>query len=343
MSSYAVSTLESASAVDISSEVSPDRSTKANWKPGDPIKVNPDNKDMIKAKERKLSEVIEGTIMRSGVVYPKHKPLPETELDREFLRHGRPASTQREINELIKGLQSGDKDAIANFEKNMAKYLSKANGDRSEKLVDALNDIIDNPNKFKLNKGYAQSLLDKAFDKFITMDYNTKNDLDFSRTNLEGKFIAGLDLRKTKLSGNELGEFTDWANTNVSGLNLKDVNFTSKNTLGTIFKQANLENSTWTGKDMRGNNLSGANLKGANLSNTNLSGNTTARNANFQGANLGGTNASGGVFRSSNLSGANLSNSNFSGSDLRGANLAGANTSGANFSGARQGPDPNCP
>ncbi len=297
----------------------------------------PNNPNLIKQKERKLDEVTAGTIMRSGVVYPKHKPLPELDRIREFLRQNRPATSAAEVAELIKGLQSGDPDALANFEKYMATYLAKSHGTRSAQIIDALNAIIDTPNMYKTDPHHAQRLLDKAFDKFITMDYNMKNDLDFSRTNLDGKFIAGLDLRKTGLGTEQLYTFSDWASTNVSGLDLSGVDFKEKNTTGTIFKHANLSNTDWSGKNMQNNNLTRANLSGANLSNTNLSGNSTARRANFNGSNLSGANGAGGNFELANFREANMQNSDFSNSNLRGANLSGANVEGANFEGAQRG------
>jgi uncharacterized protein YjbI with pentapeptide repeats len=302
----------------------------------------PKDPDSIKAKERKLEEVIAGTIMRSGVVFPKHKPLPQIEQAREFLRQGRPATTAAEVAELIKSLQEGDPKALANFEKHMAKYISKLNGNRSAELIGALNEVIDNPNAYKLRQGYAQNLLDKAFDQFIAMDYHTKNDLDFSRTNLEGKFIAGLDLRKTKLGTDQLHTFTDWAKTDVSGLDLTGMDFTNKNTTGTIFKSANLENSNWNGKNMTRNNLWGANLSGAQLQGADLSRNSTAKKANFSGANLTGATAHRGTFEGGSFQGAILTNADFSNSKLRGANLSGAETTGTNFTGAEFGDLPSC-
>jgi uncharacterized protein YjbI with pentapeptide repeats len=298
----------------------------------------PSNPDAIKAQERKLQEVIAGTIMRSGVVYPKHRPLPQIELDREFLRQNRPATNPAEIAELIKGLQSGDPDAIANFEQHMASYLAAGNGNRGKQIMDALNGVIDNPNAYKLNRGYAQSLLDRAFDAFVGMDHNSKADLDFSRINLDGRYIAGLDLRKTGLGTAQLSDFTDWANTNVSGLNLNGVDFTAKNTGGTIFRGSDLSNTTWGNKDMSSNNFTRANLSGADLAGANLAGNQTMGRANFSGANLTGATAGGGMFRDANLQNAILTDADFSNTDLRGARLSGANTTGTNFNGAQTGP-----
>lgn len=306
------------------------------------LRSNPNNPDQIKAKENKLKEVISGTIMRTGVVYPKHQPLPELDRIREFLRQGRPATTSAEIQELVKGLQAGDKDALENFEKHMGMYLANSSGTRAQQIIRALNGVIDSPNQFKLNQGYAQTLLDKAFDKFNTMDYNSKADLDFSRTNLDGKFIAGLDLRKTNLGSGQLQTFTDWANTDVSGLDLSGVNFTEKNTVGTVFEEANLSDSIWNNKDMSNNNLFKANLTGAKLIGANLSNNTTAERANFSGADLTGANGSGGTFRGANFSGAELGNANFSNSDLRGVNLNGANVPNTDFAGAVTGPAVDC-
>jgi len=311
------------------------------WVGGDRV-GGPKDPDGIKAKERKLEEVIAGTMMRSGVVYPKHKPLPQIEQAREFLKQNRPATSAAEISELIKGLQEGDPKALANFEKHMAKYLSKLNGNRASQLISSLNEVIDNPNAFKLRQGYAQDLLDKSFDQFIGMDYHTKNDLDFSRTNLEGKFIAGLDLRKTKLGTDQLHSFTDWANTDVSGLDLTGMDFTNKATGGTIFRSANLQNSNWAEKNMTRNNLTGANLSGAQLQGANLSKNSTAKRANFSGADLTGANASGGTFEGGSLRNAILTNADFSKARLRGVDISGAEVTGTNFEGAQFGSLPNC-
>lgn len=121
--------------------------------------------------------------------------------------------------------------------------------------------------------------------------------LNLSRCNLSGQYLANLDLSKSNLTNANLSR-TNLSKANLSGMNL-------------------------TGTNLSGANLSGANLSGAKLTHVNLSG------ANMPGVNLSNTNLSG-----LDISGANLSSSNLSGANLRGANLTGVNFSDAELSGA---------
>jgi uncharacterized protein YjbI with pentapeptide repeats len=268
-------------------------------------------------KKKLMEEVTDGTLMRGGVVYSKHAPVPDIELARQFLTEGRPAASAAEMQELIKGLTTGERASLDNFRKFMDNYLMDSN--KGPQLVNALNKAIDNPNAYKADPTFAKGVLREAFDKFISLDGGSRPNTDFSRVDMDGMMIAGLDLRKTGLKANKLNYFQDWSGTNASGLDIRGVNWQDKTVTGSIFAGSIMENADFTGK-----NISGTSFANAQLKNAKFNGTTTSSNTNFSGANA----------RGANFSGMEAPNGNFAGTDLRRANMNGANLSGADFRGA---------
>ena len=141
-----------------------------------------------------------------------------------------------------------------------------------------------------------------------------------------------VDLRKSYL-----------VRTDLSYVNLSNVNFLNANLSSATFRKANLSRAMLAHTNLSDATLIEANLSAAHLFKTNLSG-ATLSSANFSGAWLAGTNLSNAKLAHTNLSGAmsaaaNLSSAwlvsaNFSGSSLAYANLLNTKLTGANFSDA---------
>jgi uncharacterized protein YjbI with pentapeptide repeats len=283
--------------------------------------VNLENRSSIAEdkKQRLIKETVEGTVMRTGVVYPIHMPIPDEDIARQFLAEGRPAASAAEMRELMTGLATGDPRALANFREHMDTYLMDPT--KGPQLVNALNRAIDNPNAYKADPTFAQGVLREAFDRFLSLNGDERPETDFSRVDLDGFIIAGADLRKTGLRGDKLDYFTDWTGTNASGLDISEVNWQNKTIIDSIFA-----GSTLTDADFRNMNIAGTSFANAKLNNAKFSGAENAGSANFSGArasgaNFSGTNAVGGNFRGATLDDADLSDADFSGADLRDASI----------------------
>lgn len=271
-------------------------------------------------KERLLKDTVNGTVMRSGVVYPIHAPIPAIDLARAFLREGRPAASTNEIRELMNGLTSGDPKALENFRRHMDTYLMDPS--KGPQLIGALNKAIDNPNAYKADPTFAQGVLRESFENFLSLDGEDRPNTDFSRVNLDGFTVSGADLRQTGLKGNKLDYFTDWTGTNASGLDLKEVNWQGKTIAGSIFRESILEEANFAGMNIGGANFDKAFLFKAKFNGATNLGNASFKDAKAQQANFGGIAGLNGDFNGADLSNADFRGSSGLGTDFRNANLS---------------------
>jgi uncharacterized protein YjbI with pentapeptide repeats len=296
--------------------------TGANLAPINPVNAANRGKGGIteEKKQELVKETVDGTVMRSGVVYPLHAPVAAIDLARAFLREGRPAHSANEIRELVNGLATGDPRALENYRKHMSAYLMDPS--KGPQLIGALNRAIDNPNAYKSDPTFAQGVLRESFEKFLTLNGNNRPKTDFSKVNLDGFTITGTDLRQTGLKGSNLNIFDDWTSTNASGLDLKDVDWQGKTVRNSIFMDAILEDANFANMNIGGSNFDRANLYRANFSGTTNSGNASFAGSKLQRANFGGVTAP-----NANFNGADLSNADFKGADMQGADFRNANIS----------------
>jgi len=302
----------------------------ANLSPINPVNASDDKGrgrgGITEEKKKKIiEETIEGTVMRSGVVYPIHAPIPAIDLARQFLREGRPAVSGNELRELVNGLTAGDPKALENFRAHMQSYLMDPS--KGPQLIGALNRAIDNPNAYKADPNFAKGVLREAFDKFLTLNGDARPNTDFSRVDLSGFMIAGTDLRATGLKANNLNQFSDRTGTNASGLDLKGVAWENKTVIDSIFSKSVLDNANFANKNLAGTSFADAYLKNANFSGAQNMGSSNFSGARAGGANFSGVSAPGANFNGADLSKANLSGANLQGADLRGANLSNMVTS----------------
>jgi Pentapeptide repeats (8 copies) len=104
------------------------------------------------------------------------------------------------------------------------------------------------------------------------------------------------------------------------------------------YKQENLINADFSGKDLRDANFTKANLYHSNLSHANLVG-VRFFAANLEGANLEGADLQLTVLDQARLTEANLTNANLSGAYAFSAQFKGAIIDGADFTDAEMRPD----
>ncbi len=160
--------------------------------------------------------------------------------------------------------------------------------------------------------------------------------------------LSGADLRKMNLSG------ANFLGTDLSGADLRDADLSGTNFANAVLTGANLYKMDLSTANLKGAILDNADLTSANLRFLDLSGGTYLDGAklilaNLMGAKLGGAHLekadltrvdlsiadlSGAFMGDANLSGANLSGAKLSGAYLVGANLSGADLSGAHLDGA---------
>ena len=128
-------------------------------------------------------------------------------------------------------------------------------------------------------------------------------------SNLSGVNLSNVDLNGANFSG-----------TNLNGANLYKVDLSNSNLARADLTASNLEQSNLRGTDLFGSVLAGANLKGADFTDANLTG-VDLTTSNLEQINLTGTDLSKVVLRGMDLSQANLTGTIFNHSDLRGAKL----------------------
>ncbi len=146
-----------------------------------------------------------------------------------------------------------------------------------------------------------------------------------------------LDKELKDLSGQDL------KNVNFKGRNLKGFNFCGANLQGAIFLNADLRGALFMEADLRGADFTGARLDGAHLEGANGAaasfGMASLKEAAFFNSNLhqaGFVKAdlSGGDFRCADLRGARIREANLKDADFTEANLKGADLSMCNVTGA---------
>lgn len=122
----------------------------------------------------------------------------------------------------------------------------------------------------------------------------------------------------------------------LSGYDLRNVNFSCTKLIRAIFRNADLTNVNFCNANLRNANLEGANLEGADFYNANLDGadlsNANASGAEFYIAKLSCASFYNANLRYSDLNNADLSNANLINAYLDGANLDGANLDSTNLS-----------
>lgn len=149
-------------------------------------------------------------------------------------------------------------------------------------------------------------------------------------TRLQSAILQKCNLAGMDLSGRELKDVQ------FDESDLKGVNFSNSNLTGSIFKQATNFNRTvlkdakvqgicLSEQDLSGIDLSGLDLTGASFVKSNLTG------AVFKGANLYQANLSGAHLQRATLDNACLEKANLEGVNLAGKNLSGLNMAGANL------------
>ncbi|WP_434417945.1 pentapeptide repeat-containing protein [Nannocystis pusilla] len=126
---------------------------------------------------------------------------------------------------------------------------------------------------------------------------------------LSGRSLAGVDLSND-----------DMTQANLTGADLSQVTGMS----GTIFKQATLRGTVFTGQS-----LSAASFEQADFTGTSLTAIAASPNTDFAGANFTGADLSGLDLTGARLAGATLAQTNLGGTDLRGADLTNAVITGA--------------
>ena len=160
--------------------------------------------------------------------------------------------------------------------------------------------------------------------------------------------LSGCDLRDIDFTGNDL------AGANFKGATLTNANFSKATLTNANFKGADIKAARFNGAQMQGADLSGTNVteaqfRDANLDAAIMTGATirASRRAHntqkFRGATLtnitfsSGVNLSGVGFINANLSNSSLVNANLEDADFRNATLRRADLTGANFEGADLG------
>ncbi|MEQ8974015.1 MAG: pentapeptide repeat-containing protein [Coleofasciculus sp. C1-SOL-03] len=137
---------------------------------------------------------------------------------------------------------------------------------------------------------------------------------------------------------------TDFAELNLSGVNLSPASFQYADLTGVNLSQANLSNAHLNHAKLTNANLQQANLQQSNLSSVDLSSanlkEANLSNADFNNANLSQTNLQQADLSNANLNDTNLNNANLEEANLENAKLAaiklqGAKCDRANFQGVR--------
>jgi uncharacterized protein YjbI with pentapeptide repeats len=282
-----------------------------------------------------IEEITEGTVMIDGTVYAIHR-LASFESDNNSIYENGGTLSDDQWQQFLDDLKAGNPMAIAYFRDNMAAWI--ADPSKVADLTNTLNQVLDNPDDFALNRDIAMDLLEDAFTNYLATDSDSRGAADFSRLDLTKFDLEGMDLRNTGINGGQLADVTNLRNTNLGGLNLAGLDLRGKDIFGTNFTDANLAGANLQGMDLRTSQFDNTNLSGANLAETNLAG-TNIRGSdlsgtNLKGANLTGSNLQNSLLNGSDLSDANLTGSNLSGADLSNADLSGTNLSGSNLSGS---------
>ncbi|XP_046591975.1 BTB/POZ domain-containing protein KCTD9 isoform X1 [Neodiprion lecontei] len=160
------------------------------------------------------------------------------------------------------------------------------------------------------------------------------HELRFQGVNLAGTDLSRLDLRNInfkyanlhgcRLCGTNFSgcnlERADLSGSNMEGAQLLMVRMLCVNLEAACLKGCNFEDPTGLRANLEGANLKGANLEGSNMAGINLRV-ATLKNAKLRNCDL----------RAAVLAGADLEFCDFSGSDLNEANLRGANLKEATF------------
>ena len=156
-----------------------------------------------------------------------------------------------------------------------------------------------------IKQGYLKEITIDFFLRYLLNLDNCQNQFIVNPYKLLKNYINGqTDFRGSKLS-----------TISLNGARLKKVVFD-----GSIFRQANLNNSNLTGSSFASVNLTLANLESANLSQVNFQ-LACLIEANLRKCNLERANFEGANLQEADLRGANLANASFAFADLRGAKL----------------------
>jgi uncharacterized protein YjbI with pentapeptide repeats len=160
---------------------------------------------------------------------------------------------------------------------------------------------------------------------------------NLSGANLSNSDLGGSDLRGANLTGASLnGSHFDGANlsgANLIGANLNEVNFAgTPHRLGQYLGVTELSGINLSGADLRKVDFSGLNLSGLKFNEANLCG-TNLSELNFSGADLSGANLRGANLTAANLSGASLCRADLSGMQLIGTDLSQADLTGCSIYG----------
>ena len=285
------------------------------------------------SKTEYIAALCKGTMMRAGIVYPHYITYGKLFANGQWvaISDSEYASTaiadDPEWDGALVDIKFGSEDAIYNIGQYLGEYDGGAG--RIGGLVAALNDVLDNPGAYNLSTDAANLLLNQAFDAFVLMAPDSRTQVDFSRLDLTGRIMAGLDLTDTGITGDQLANVDDLSHTVLNGLDLSGTDLSEKDLTGASFVATNLSNANLSGQTLAGADFTDANLSSADLTDADL----TA--AKLSGADMSNSNVTGGqlVSAGNDMSGINLSNTNLSGSNFSNKNMSGANTDGAQLDG----------
>lgn len=171
---------------------------------------------------------------------------------------------------------------------------------------------------------------------------------DLRGANLEGVDLNYANLRNTQIEGaialspkflfvwqviNQTEQSQILPSADLSGADLKDINFSGLDLSGVNFQGTNLAGANLSYTDLRGANLQNAFLSRANLKNANLN-QSQLVGANLSAANLNQVNLNQACLFGANLAKATLQNTTLHNADLTDANVEGADFTGADLSDA---------
>lgn len=167
-------------------------------------------------------------------------------------------------------------------------------------------------------------------------------ELNLSSINMSGEDLRGLDFSSVRMLNSNFNEANlegvDFQNSNLSrstfqGAKMQGCNLGIARLHETKLMWADLSGADLTGAVLDGSTLTNANLSGANLTDA-LARNSVMHSVNLQFANLSSANLYNAKLIGANLKDALLLDATLVNADLSGVNLVGAEILGANFEGA---------